>query len=478
MWDTSTKLKQFRDPLHGYISVPSNYCKKLIDTEFFQRLRGVEQTSMRPLYPAARHDRFIHSLGVYHLACLAFHFLKRNTSKNVLGDVSLDRYKNTFLIAALMHDCGHAPFSHLFEGYYNSQSQARKLLLDAAGDEFKKDYISNCDDLGGAFSGAPHEEFSAYLLIKHFSSIRDIFKDFCPVLAARMITGCIHNMPKEDKSKLIENCLIKLINGDTIDVDKLDYIMRDTWTSGVNNVSVDVHRLLAAIELVDKPEFRMVYNKSALSVIQNVIEGRNFLYRWIYTHHTVLYNNYLLTNTLEEINSKLSIEGEKSLLDKIFSPDAFEKRVEHKQYGFYLPCDGDIYYLMKSFADDIPNVREIISRCPSMVPLWKTYAEFKTHFTGKMGRLSHIKKHAHEYLAHKLDFPKEKFIVLPVKAKYVEIDDDQLFVQLFPSNSISYTQTLETGVQTTSVTDYFYVYIPIELYPKKKECIEILKSIT
>ena len=64
------KEKIFRDPIYGYISVSEDYCKKFIDTPIFQRLRRIEQTSMRVLFPSARHDRFVHSIGVYYRWCI------------------------------------------------------------------------------------------------------------------------------------------------------------------------------------------------------------------------------------------------------------------------------------------------------------------------------------------------------------------------------------------------------------------------
>ncbi len=476
MWDCNVKLKQFKDPVHGYIPIPSTYCEELIDTKYFQRLRGIEQTSMRPLFPAARHDRFIHSLGVFHLACLAFHFLKKNTSPDVLDTGELDKYKDTFLIAALMHDCGHAPFSHLFEGYYNNNKQARTQLLKVAGEEFCNDYKKNSDD-NGSFSGAPHEEFSAYVLLKFFPDLNKLFPHYDPVLAARMITGCTHNKPGDNKGKRLEDCLIKLINGDTIDVDKLDYIIRDTWASGVNNVTVDIHRLLGAIELVASPRCQVVYNKSALSVIQNVINGRNFLYRWIYTHHTVLYYNHLLKQAIEEVKNKLSDSSEQNLLDKIFSSRSFEKHVEHKTFRFYLPCDADIYYLMKQFINDIPEIDEIISRSPAKIPLWKTYAEFKTYFNGKTKKkISHIKNRAQEYLSEKLGIPEDDFLVLSVKAKYVEIEEGQLLIKLSNSNFEFYNELTDNDNSHSNAVEYFYLYIPREIEDLKDKCIEILKN--
>ena len=95
------KTKKFRDPIHGYIAVPASYCEAFVDTDIFQRLRYIEQTSIRPLYPSAHHDRFAHSLGVFHLACQAFQSLK-NTSQKFIRGIDLEKYKHTFLIACLL----------------------------------------------------------------------------------------------------------------------------------------------------------------------------------------------------------------------------------------------------------------------------------------------------------------------------------------------------------------------------------------
>ncbi len=72
------KKKVFRDPVHGYIEIESIFIDSIIDNEIFQRLKRIEQTSMRVLFPAARHDRFVHSLGVYHLGKRAFECFFRN----------------------------------------------------------------------------------------------------------------------------------------------------------------------------------------------------------------------------------------------------------------------------------------------------------------------------------------------------------------------------------------------------------------
>jgi HD superfamily phosphohydrolase len=115
------KVKEFKDSVHGYISIPKEYCINFIDTPIFHRLRRIEQTSMRALFPSARHDRFIHSLGVFHLGKLAFHYPKKNTQlewKDIIQEGKWKVYEKSFNIACLMHDCAHSPFSHTFENNY------------------------------------------------------------------------------------------------------------------------------------------------------------------------------------------------------------------------------------------------------------------------------------------------------------------------------------------------------------------------
>ena len=90
--------KIFLDTVHGYISVPNGYCDKFVDTANFQRLRRIEQLSSRSLYPCARHDRFVHSIAVFHIGERLLDTIK---SDGVELDESL---RQSFLIACLLHD--------------------------------------------------------------------------------------------------------------------------------------------------------------------------------------------------------------------------------------------------------------------------------------------------------------------------------------------------------------------------------------
>ena len=109
--------KTIRGPMYGYITIEAPFAQ-LLDTEEFQRLRNIRQTGYQSLYPSALHNRFVHSLGVFHLGKKALGYFENNI--NIQNEVipGWDEIRNTFLTACLLHDVGHSPFSHTGEEYY------------------------------------------------------------------------------------------------------------------------------------------------------------------------------------------------------------------------------------------------------------------------------------------------------------------------------------------------------------------------
>ena len=379
--------KIIRDPVHGYIRIPREICELFIDTPIFQRLRHIEQTSMRWLFPGGRHDRFIHSLGVYHLAEQLYDALVANSED--VGDILQDKsLRNTFVISALMHDCGHAPFSHTTEFLYNKTCSGKnhnhtfERLKDVVATEAQKDFAF--EEISK--KPADHEAMSALVLLREYKSQLKEY-DVQPTLAARMITGILFSLP-DTKEKKVENILIELINGEAIDVDKLDYIIRDTWASGVKNASIDVGRLLGAatIDLDDDGKPQLVYKATALSVMQTVIDARNYLYEWIYGHHTVVYYAELLKMLCAKLGEALAKEPDDkfgdSIIAKIFSDTMFSESVPiDTKYGRieqYLVNDGDMMALFKRHCPTALEYISYVSHKPAHVPLWKTEAEYKT----------------------------------------------------------------------------------------------------
>lgn len=292
-----TPTKVFRDSVHGYISVPKCFVDHIIDTELFQRLRNIDQTGMRTLYPDAKHDRFGHSLGVFYLGSRAVDALLTNFSDNKYWRITSDhtrtlfwaKNKLLFLTACLLHDIGHVPFSHSLEEfvYVNSNEDGKtfELLFKEKLNKMESDgeEVLGKED---AIKSAPHELLGAMLVLERFkpsvsaiyADLRDekypqdksesflyaehyerdnyiddseLDRDICFI--ARMITGLKYK--SIDPKSQIRNCFIELLSGNNFDVDKLDYVIRDTQMSGISNINIDIERLLKAVSIIAKTKF-------------------------------------------------------------------------------------------------------------------------------------------------------------------------------------------------------------------------------
>ena len=482
------KQKLFRDSVHGYITVPSDICSDFVDSLLLQRLRQIEQTSMRGLYPSAHHDRFVHSLGVYHLGTQALANLWRNAGA-ALADLGVAEqewklYEVSFALACLLHDCGHSPFSHTLENLY-----ARAGVLDdkviecAACEQFAKDF-PYC-------SPAAHEKTSAILVLTEFADrVRGHEGD--PVLVARMILGCEH-LPSTRKSftltprERLENCLISLLNGDAIDVDKLDYIVRDTWASGVDNVRVDMTRMMNAFTLVEIDGVfpRFAFESRAMSVIQNAVEARNFLYRWIYSHHKVLYEVQLLKDAVEGVAGQLSPDGRiEEVLQTLFSVQSLTGPTAIGDYTFFYPSDADIVHLLKRFHRDIPAAREWLSRQHSKKALWKSHPEFRSIFEKKspdaLRRIQDAccgdEENALRVFCRDHGIPETSLICLPAAMKTLAIDPNQLFVKI-GDVPVSYGDAVAANDGTEAA--YFIVYGCRTHLTKtlRDECLQFLRTL-
>ena len=209
-----SKTKKFLDSVHGFITVTDDYCKRFIDTENFQRLRRIEQMSARSLFPSAHHDRFIHSIGVYHIGCKIAESICR---KKKINSSLIESYK----IACLLHDCAHSPFSHTFEHLFGEKEELFKEYQEKVEqcDPAIKDV--NIDDV----DCKQHEIISALLCVTLYSKkIKSTKHKPSPELIGRMIMGCKY----KTKEKSIEDCFIELLHG-FIDADRMDYICRDRW---------------------------------------------------------------------------------------------------------------------------------------------------------------------------------------------------------------------------------------------------------
>ena len=397
------KRKSIKDAVHGYINLEEPFWR-IIDTPEFQRLKWIEQTSYRVLYPSARHDRFIHSIGVYHLGQKAIQgFIKNCTEENTN---LINQFKYSFLLACILHDIGHAPFSHTCEDLFNYQqkmydlnSSINKEFIDEMKDHlepsvfkmFELDYKFILSPEGRAPS--EHEVMSSIIVCRKFEEYKSFFDEIPDMLidldlVVRSIIGCCYTMKRSDASEVnrkkgIKNCLIRLLNSSTVDVDKLDYIARDTQMSGYDNIVLDTERLLDSICIVCKENvYRPSYKKSALSVINNVVIAKNAQAKWIVNHPIVIYEAYILRRAIGEALKKINIFVDNvsysydEIIKFIFSSKSLSK--EGNQYTggrFNLLSDVEILNLMKQNIDNL-SVSEYFSRNERKHPIWKSNEEF------------------------------------------------------------------------------------------------------
>jgi len=361
----------------------------LLDTPEFQRLRWIEQSSFRVLFPAARHDRFIHSLGTYHLASVFIDSLYKNMSSNllqVLNDDSKESLRLTFCYAALLHDVGHAPFSHTCEHFFIAKTDSEGVpdvynkLIDAiqkaghsseAVQQFRSDYEYA--------EAKPHELVSALILVQNAPYFLDTetLDKIDLELAARMVLGVTYTLDSVEGSTDIfgiYNCVIRLLNSNTIDVDKLDYLSRDTYMSGFDSVSIDLVRLASSVTAVRdmyNNDILPAFKKSALSVIDNVFRAKSAQSQWIIQHPVVVYEQHLIQAYL---NSK------PSTLAEVFIPECLALPKEICDCKYVLLSDVDVLSIIKSDVQTSPLAREYFDRSLRRNPLWKSYFEYKYYF--------------------------------------------------------------------------------------------------
>lgn len=360
--------KRLKDPIYGYIEIPRSTMNTVVDTAEFQRLRNIIQTSYAPLYSSAVHNRFVHSLGVYHLGRIVTSTIRENISSSVPVE-NLERTLQIFELACLLHDLGHSPFSHTGEEYYlnnGSRNELHREVIELTGDRELEEEIKNKN-----YKAAPHELMSVIVSLKRF---REIFRTSEEKsLFARCILGYLYG-EKNDLKHSFLNCIISFLNSSIIDVDRLDYLIRDAYLTGFDTISIDYERLLKSVNIVlCKDKYEVVYAKSAISVIENVVYAHDAERKWIQNHPVVQYEAYLLRNVIDSLAAKYCN-------NKLFSYESLTVQGTKlsNDYRISLLSDADIIFLMKNMQND--SVDEYFQRQLRRHPLWKSEPEYKALF--------------------------------------------------------------------------------------------------
>lgn len=238
--------KVFRDPLYNYVSVDLSRDKWLLNvlnTREMQRLRRVHQLGVSHFtYPGADHSRLVHSLGVLHLMQLAIeHFYRTHK------DTQLDIARPALLAAALTHDVGHGPFSHLFESCLgiDHESWSQRIITDPLTDVHQK--LKACDSA-------------------------------LPQAVADLINPDNQERPPWQKYLISSQ----------LDMDRLDYLRRDSLFTGAGYGHFDWHRLITTMELDGESpsEWEIIWGTKAMLAIEEYIFSRYYMYQNVYLHKT------------------------------------------------------------------------------------------------------------------------------------------------------------------------------------------------
>jgi hypothetical protein len=255
-------MKQvIRDPLHGYIAF-DELARAIIDTVEMQRLRRIRQLGFSYLvYPGANHTRFEHSLGTYHLMNLVLDRLE--VAKNE---------EQELLAASLIHDVGHGPFSHVTEPLIRKYT--------GKGHEQIEDILAHHEPVPGARGEAelPARRITDVLEAYHLDRRKLL----------RYLRG---ERPEERQTR----DLARILNGE-IDVDKMDYLVRDSYYTGVAYGVVDNIRLIRGLEFSNQ---ELVITEKGIPPAEYLLFSRFLMHPTVYNHHTSRIAQVMFAHALE-----------------------------------------------------------------------------------------------------------------------------------------------------------------------------------
>ncbi|MBG7629353.1 MAG: HD domain-containing protein [Bacteroidetes bacterium] len=255
------KLKILNDPIYGFITIPNALIYDLIEHPYFQRLRRISQMGLSYLvYPGAHHTRFHHAIGGMHLMQKAITVLKFK------GVVISDEEANALYVAILLHDIGHGPFSHALEH--------------------------------SIVTGVDHESIS----LKFMEALNEEFNGQLS-LAITIFKGNYHR-----------RFLYQLISSQ-LDMDRLDYLKRDSFYSGVSEGNINSERLLVMLNVKND---ELVVEEKGIYSVEKFIVARRLMYWQVYLHKTGVVAEKVLEKVLKRAK-ELVLLGKELPASKAFS---------------------------------------------------------------------------------------------------------------------------------------------------------------
>ena len=307
----NNKKKIVNDPVYGFISIPDEFIFDVIEHPYMQRLRRIMQLGLSHLvYPGAIHTRFHHVLGAMHLMTQAVTTIRRK------GHEITDDEERAVYLAILLHDIGHGPFSHALE------------------------YDIVC--------GVSHEKISGYFIER----ISNEFGD--DLSRALLIFNNTYSKP----------FLHQLVSSQ-LDMDRLDYLNRDSFYSGVSEGIIGSDRL---IEMINVHEGNLVLEEKGIYSIEKFIVARRLMYWQVYLHKTVVVAENMLIHALRRAkqltkggHSVFASTALKYFLENDVTQQDFEGNPKVLDYFAQLD-DYDILGAIKEWQNDSDKILSILSQ--------------------------------------------------------------------------------------------------------------------
>ena len=293
----ANKLKIINDPVHGFIKIPYEIIFDIMEHRCFQRLRRISQTGLLSLiFPGATHTRFHHAIGAMHLMFNALEILKQKGVK-----ISTEEEKGAML-AVLLHDVGHGPFSHALENILMDNWHHEKLSL--------------------LLMEQLNEEFSGELTI-----------------AIQMFQGKYH---RKFFNQLISSQL---------DVDRLDYLKRDSFYTGVSEGNINTQRILSTLNVLDD---ELVLDEKGIYSIEHYLVARMFMYWQVYYHKAAVLAENLLIKIMNRaktlVSQNVKVEASENLKYFLYR-ESSTQATEEDITRFMELDDTDVLQAIKSWKN-------------------------------------------------------------------------------------------------------------------------------
>lgn len=354
-------VKYINDAVYGGIGL-TELEVKLIDTPIFQRLRKISQLGrVNYVFPGAEHSRFVHSLGVLHIMSIMTEHLMRQGKFEPEDAVKMR-------VAALLHDIGHYPFSHLGESVY-SYCKDIENANDIIRTDDNEDTKIEVFRLASSHSKSAHHEKLGSYIVKNNKEIVKILEeyDLSPNEIGEIFTGEIGS----------RNMVYSQLLHSSLDADRLDYLLRDSYQTGVKYGLVDLHYLVRLLMIVGEGDKKtLVCNKKGQHVVEHFLMSRYFHYSQVIHHKTntafeglvkamyikLIQNKKFIFNSIDEIEENVNNENFLNFTDSFLEVafDNYNKTTDDedfkKLYHMYKNrIRPKVIFEMKDLYSDSPN---------------------------------------------------------------------------------------------------------------------------